>query len=129
MKKIMVAFFTAWGLGMSSCAQQENISSVDAGKFERAILSDTVQLVDVRTPEEYAEGHIAYAVNNDVQSADFGSKAVATLRKDKPAYVYCRSGKRSMVAAGILAREGFKVVNLNGGILEWMEAGKPVSKP
>lgn len=129
MKKIMVAFFAAWGLGMSSCAQQENISSVDSGKFERAILSDTVQLVDVRTPEEYAEGHIAYAVNNDVQSADFGSKAVATLRKDKPAYVYCRSGKRSMVAAGILAREGFKVVNLNGGILEWMEAGKPVSKP
>ncbi len=124
----MVAFFTALGLGLGACASGENIRSVNADEFETAIMADTVQLVDVRTPEEYAEGHIAYAVNIDVQSPQFKSEAKAKLDTSKLTYVYCRSGKRSMMAAQTLVKAGYKVVNLKGGIMEWEEAGKPVSK-
>ncbi len=128
MKKYMVSILAALGLGMSSCAQNENITSVGADQFEQSIVADSVQLVDVRTPEEYADGHIAYAVNNDVQQSGFKDKALQTLKKDKPAYVYCRSGKRSMMAANILAEAGFKVVNLRGGIMEWADSGKPINR-
>ncbi|MBM6993828.1 MAG: rhodanese-like domain-containing protein [Prevotella sp.] len=128
MKKFMVSILAALGLGMSSCAQNENIQSVGADQFEQSIVADSVQLVDVRTAEEYAEGHIAYAENNDVQQPTFKAKALQTLQKDKPVYVYCRSGKRSLVAANILAEAGFKVVNLRGGIMEWADGGKPVNR-
>ena len=82
-------------------------------------------LVDVRTPEEFAEGHIAKAVNMNVNDNDFESK-IATLDKEKPVMVYCRSGGRSAKAAGILKEKGFKhVYDLDGGMIGWNEANKP----
>lgn len=128
MIKIMATIIAALGLALGACAQNENITSVDADQFEQAITADSVQLVDVRTAEEYGEGHIAYATNIDVRQPDFLEKATATLSKDKPAYVYCRSGKRSLMAAEQLAKAGYKVVNLRGGIMEWAEAKKPISQ-
>jgi rhodanese-related sulfurtransferase len=128
MKQIMMSILAALGLGMNSCAQNENITSVNADQFETAIQADSVQLIDVRTAGEYAEAHIAYAVNIDMQQSDFANKAAASLDKDKPAYVYCRSGARSMRAAKMLAEQGFNVVNLKGGIMEWVNDGKPVNK-
>ncbi|MGI6242910.1 MAG: rhodanese-like domain-containing protein [Prevotella sp.] len=124
----MMSILTALGLGMSSCAQHENITSVDVDQFETSIMSDNVQLVDVRTAEEYAEGHIAYAANIDIQKANFKDKAQTMLDKESPAYVYCRSGHRSMMAAKELAKMGFKVVNLSGGVMEWTNKGKPLNK-
>ncbi|WP_276894325.1 rhodanese-like domain-containing protein [Hallella bergensis] len=128
MKHLIMSILAALGLGTGSCAQNEHITSVDAAQFEAAISADSVQLIDVRTAGEYAEGHIANAVNIDVKLPDFASKAAGTLDKDRPAYVYCRSGQRSMKAARMLAKQGFEVVNLNGGIMEWMNAGKPVNQ-
>ncbi|KGF18635.1 rhodanese [Prevotella sp. S7-1-8] len=128
MKHVMMSILTALGLGTSSCARQESVTSVDANHFENAIHANSVQLIDVRSANEYAEGHIAHAANIDALQNDFLAKAQRSLSKKKPAYVYCRSGKRSMMAANKLAKAGYKVINLRGGILEWMDAGKPVNR-
>lgn len=128
MKHVMMSILTALGLGTSSCARQESVTSVDANQFENAIHANNVQLLDVRSANEYAEGHIAHAANIDALQNDFLAKAQRSLSKKKPAYVYCRSGKRSMMAANKLAKAGYKVINLRGGIMEWMDAGKPVNR-
>ncbi len=123
-----MSILTALGLGTSSCARQESVTSVDANHFENAIHANNVQLLDVRSANEYAEGHIAHAANIDALQNDFLAKAQRSLSKKKPAYVYCRSGKRSMMAANKLAKAGYKVINLRGGIMEWTDAGKPVNR-
>lgn len=94
------------------------------------IISDTskIQLVDVRTPEEYAEGHLERAVNIDVNDSTFLQHATAALEKGKTVAVYCRSGKRSAFAASLLAKQGYNVINLLGGILAWKEDRKPIVK-
>ncbi len=80
---------------------------------------DGHQIVDVRTPEEYAESHIEGAVNFNIYDDDFSSK-IATLDRQKPVYVYCKSGKRSGKAAKILIDEGFdEVFDLKGGFDGW----------
>lgn len=72
-------------------------------------------LIDVRTPAEFKEGHLPHAINIDWLSADF-NKAFDSISKRKKIYVYCRSGKRSEMAASRLDSLGFKrVVNLKGG--------------
>lgn len=115
-------------LGLSCCAngQTDSIQTVDAPTFAQIIRTDSaaadsqaVTLVDVRTAEEYAEGHIPDALNIDVLQDDFTQKATARLPKDSRVAVYCRSGKRSLKAAALLVKAGYKVVNLKGGWLEW----------
>lgn len=108
------------------CSHSDNIVSVSAVEFEKAIKADSVQLLDVRTPQEYAEGHIAGAININVQYDDFRQRADKELSKDSTILVYCRSGRRSMDAAETLTELGYKVVNLKGGIIEWNEEGLPV---
>ncbi len=110
----------------SGSTGNDNIVSVSAPEFEKEIRSDSVQLVDVRTPQEYAEGHIDGALNINVQSDDFKELAQIELSKDSTVLVYCRSGRRSLDAAEILTSLGYNVVNLKGGIIEWKEDGLPV---
>lgn len=110
----------------ASCSSHQRIESVTADEFENALYEGHVQLLDVRSAEEYAQGHIANAENIDVQQPDFIDKAKAKLDHTNPVYVYCRSGKRSMLAAQKLVKAGFKVVNLRDGIVGWEDAGKPV---
>lgn len=112
---------------VSGCNGNDNITSVAATEFENIIKGDSVQLLDVRTPLEYAEGHIAGALNINVQSDDFQQVAEKELSKDSTILVYCRSGRRSMNAAEILTKLGYKVINLKGGIIEWREDGLPVT--
>ena len=84
--------------------------SPSAAKINRRSL-----LIDVRTPAEFKEGHLPNAVNIDWLSADF-NRAFDSISKRKKIYVYCRSGKRSKMAASRLDSLGFKrVVNLKGG--------------
>lgn len=112
---------------MSGCNDNDNIVSVSAPEFDTKIKTDSVQLLDVRTPQEYAEGHIEGALNINVQSDDFQQMAEKELSKDSTILVYCRSGRRSMDAAGILTRLGYRVINLKGGIIEWKEDGLTVT--
>ncbi len=119
---ILTAFISATSL--MSCTK---ITSVSTETFEQKITLPGIQLVDVRTPEEYNSGHIAGAVNIDVNSPDFMSEATLKLKKDRPVYVYCRSGKRSKKAGNQLAGEGYEVVDLDGGITDWKNSGLPVT--
>lgn len=112
---------------VSGCNSNDNITSVSATEFENEIKGDSVQLLDVRTPQEYDEGHIAGALNINVQSDDFQQMAENELSKNSTILVYCRSGRRSIDAAEKLTKLGYKVINLKGGIIEWKEDGLPVT--
>lgn len=118
MKKIIALLLGLLGLTANASAQSDSIKTVDAAQFAEFINSDSVLLVDVRTAEEYAAGHIANAKNIDVLKFDFKDQ-VEVLPKDKEIAVYCRSGKCSLMAANTLAKMGYKVINLRGGWMEW----------
>ena len=83
-------------------------------------------IIDVRTPGEYANGHIEYSLNIDINSGDFVSQ-LEILDKDKTYLVYCRSGVRSANARDTMAQLGFNnIYNMTSGISEWQSAGFPV---
>lgn len=124
---LLLILMTMCTTQISGCNTNDNIISVSALEFDKEIKADSVQLLDVRTPQEYAEGHIAGALNINVQSDDFQRVVEKELTKDSTILVYCRSGRRSMEAAEILNKLGYKVINLKGGIIEWKEDGLPVT--
>lgn len=126
-RTLFLILMTMSAVQISGCNSNDKIISVSAPEFDKEIKDDSVQLLDVRTPLEYAEGHIAGALNINVQSDDFQQVAEKELSKDSTILVYCRSGRRSMNAAEILTKLGYKVVNLKGGIIEWREDGLPVT--
>lgn len=109
-------------------AQNSGFKSVGANEFEEFISDQNVVRLDVRTAEEYADGHISDAINIDVTKNDFESVALAMLPKGHPIAVNCRSGKRSKKAANFLVKNGFEVVELESGFNGWIEAGKPSTK-
>ena len=82
---------------------------------------------DVRTAAEYEEGHIQGAINIDVKQENFIETAKATLPSDKIIAVYRRGGRRSVTAAEKLVAENYKVINLDGGIMDWKDAGMPIT--
>ena len=84
--------------------------------------TDDYLLLDVRTPEEYAEGHIANAVNIDFLNPSAFDQEVAKLDKNKTVMIYCRSGNRSGKASKKLKALGFReIYDLDGGFSEWEE--------
>jgi len=93
--------------------------NLSPAQFAEGLRQPGAVLVDVRRPDEFAQGHLPGAVNLDVTAPDFGPCA-AKLAKTKPTHVYCRSGARSAGAAGQLTAAGFaQVSNLLGGVLDW----------
>ncbi|MCM1079294.1 MAG: rhodanese-like domain-containing protein [Clostridium sp.] len=120
---------TAFIWSLLGCnAQTENFKSVEVEEFCSVIADSTTILLDVRTPVEYAEGHIDDARNIDVLSDKFESEAVTSLPKEKTIALYCRSGKRSKKAAAILAKNGYKVVELCTGYLGWTSSNASSDK-
>ena len=109
-------------------AQNEGFKSLSVEEYAKAIEDTTIVRLDVRTAEEYADGHIEKTLNIDVLKSDFEQKAVAILPKDKTIAVNCRSGKRSKNAARILVKNGFKVIELDAGYNDWVAKGMPVTK-
>ena len=93
--------------------------SVDADTFAQIIEDTTVVRLDVRTANEYAQGHIPGALLIDVTQANFVQKAEQLLPKDKTIALYCRSGRRSKAAAQQLSKQGYQVVELNTGFNSW----------
>lgn len=116
----------ALAAGLCGCRAQQ-FTNIDADAFAQLITNTDVQLVDVRTPAEFAQGHIADALLIDFKAADFDALCAEKLDKARPVAIYCRSGKRSAAAAQRLAAAGFTVYNLQGGILEWIASGKPLA--
>jgi len=115
--------------GASSCGQKAYVD-MTVEQFRQHILSTPdVQLVDVRTEEEYSESHLEHALLLDINKPEFKEQAENMLRKDYPVAVYCRSGRRSAKAATILAKSGYQVTNLEGGIEAWRSKKMPVITP
>lgn len=107
-------------------AQQPKFPSLTVQQFVDNIKYDSVMVVDVRTQKEFATGHIDGAVNVVWgQTFDVEVKK-AKLPKNKVMAVYCRSGKRSKMAANRLVALGYNVIDLNDGILGWQKAGRPI---
>src|SRR5512137_2670262 len=101
--------------------------SQDALLQHQAQHPDHILLLDVRTPQEYAEGHIAGAVN---VPHDQLATRVAEVPKDKDVVLYCRSGRRAGIAADVLAANGYtRLSHLEGDMNAWIEKGRPVAKP
>lgn len=114
-------------LGLNSACGQGNFENAEVSEFAELVADSNVVVLDVRTASEFAEGHLERAINIDYHQSDFVEKAKATLPLDKKIAVYCRSGRRSAGAAGKLGDEGYKLVNLKGGIIAWKEANRPVT--
>ena len=111
-----------------SSAQTQGFKSLTVDEYAKVIEDTAIVRLDVRTAEEYADGHIANTINIDVLKDDFEKKTKATLPKDKVIAVNCRSGKRSKNAARILVKNGFKVIELDAGYNDWLAKGMPVTK-
>ena len=103
-------------------------STVSVDEFLALIADANVQLLDVRTRDEFDEGHIAGAMLADVNESNFVEQAMAVLDKQRPVAVYCRSGRRSARAASQLTEQGYTVTNLGGGVMAWQDAGKSLVK-
>ena len=121
MKKILLLtlFVLVGAYVYSQRRSSARFESMDNAEFATLIADTTVQLVDVRTPAEFAAGHILEAKNIDVRGDNFDREAKATLSKERPVAVYCRSGARSKTAARRLAAMGYRVYELNTGFMNW----------
>lgn len=101
-------------------------TSVAPSEFADLTDQSSVVVLDVRTPGEFAQGHLPDAINMDVESASFGSQ-IATLDTGATYAVYCRSGNRSKTAMDQMKAAGFtNVTDLDGGIVAWQAQGLPV---
>ena len=125
MKKFITCLLSALGL-TTGCGHQ-NFENVDVKAFSELIEEPGVVILDVRTPDEFAENHLDGALNINQGEADFVEKVKANISLDKKIAVYCRSGRRSADAAGKLAVEGYQCVNLKGGIIAWKDASMYVT--
>ncbi|PWJ57692.1 thioredoxin [Dyadobacter jejuensis] len=118
-------------LATISCqSQNQSQDQLNAKEFEEKLASTPdAQLLDVRTPAEYQDGHLHQALNVDYKNEAFTDQ-IKALDKDKPVFVYCLAGSRSAGAAKILSENGFKkIYDLKGGYLKWTSAGNPIDEP
>ena len=118
---ILTAMFTLFTSLMTGCSSSNRFTSMDVETFGREIQKPGTQIVDVRTRAEYDNAHIPGAINIDVNSESFDQE-IQKLDKSGRVAVYCRSGRRSKTAAERLVAKGFRVVELDGGILSWRGA-------
>lgn len=127
MKKILLLLLITFST-IANAQQRQKVELVAPEPFEKKMADQKGQIIDVRTPKEFQSGYIAGAVNIHVYDKDFEQR-VHKLDKNKPVYVYCKAGGRSAEATEILITKGFKtIVELEGGMDAWEEAGKPVKQ-
>ncbi len=108
---------------LAACGGSSAITNLDAAGFKAKAETAGVTVIDVRTPDEFAAGHIAGAINIDVEGDSFYD-GIDALDKTKTYAVYCHSGRRSGIAASEMADAGFtSIYNLDGGIIVWGNAG------
>ncbi len=113
---------------IQACGQAQ-YTTVAANKFEQGLQNNkSIQLVDVRTDEEYNASHLENALHLDINGSEF-EKLASYIDKNKPVYVYCLSGGRSKKASQWFVNQGFtSVFNLYGGISAWEAQGKKLAK-
>lgn len=122
MKRFKLVFSLLFCSAIMTAAQAQ---VVDVAGFEKG-LSPDAQVLDVRTPEEFNQGHLKDAMLANWKEKEEFVRRIEALDKTKPVYVYCLSGGRSTAAAEFLNEQGFKVTELKGGINAWKQADKPL---
>jgi phage shock protein E len=111
---------------MAGCSSSSSAVDLSVTEFSSKVAEAGVITLDVRTPGEFAEGHIEGAQLIDFQSGNFENE-ISTLDKNATYAVYCRSGNRSGQAVKVMHDAGFhNVYNLNGGVIDWANAGLPL---
>lgn len=130
MKKILLSLLTAISFGTTGCsAQSDGINVLSPKDFiEQAKADTTAIILDVRTPEEYKEEHLAGARQLDFLNSEAFDAGIKQLDNTHTYYVYCRSGKRSHNACIKMKKQGLKVFDMEGGILNWKKLGMPTTK-
>lgn len=125
-RTLLGAVMAAAALVLTACSGGAAVSRVDATAFADAVATQGTVVLDVRTPAEFAAGHLENAINIDVESGTFEAD-IAALDPAKTYAVYCRSGNRSQTATALMTDAGFtSIFELDGGIGAWMAAGLPV---
>lgn len=124
MKRLFLFVGLVMALFTMSCKDKpatDEVKVISVEEVREAMSDGQSQLIDVRTIEEFNDGHLKSAKNICVTDNDFQEK-VANLNRDEPVYLYCRSGKRSARAGEILREMGFtEIYDMDGGILKWQE--------
>ena len=123
---VSVLALVATGCGDGTGAAASSVTLLAPTEAQALIESGEVEVIDVRTPQEYSEGHIEGATLVDFYEPDFADR-IAELDRGDEYVVYCRSGNRSSQATALMADVGFADVNdVDGGIVAWEAAGLPV---
>ena len=116
---VSITFFNFFCVGQQLA--YKTISVSDASAMIQS--SPNLLVVDVRTPEEYAQGHLQGAIN--IPLSDLPLR-IGGLDPNRPILVYCQTGYRSAQASAILVKAGFtQVYNMDGGITAWINSGYP----
>ena len=124
MKKVFALIASV--LLLAGCSSSTGAIDLGVSEFSTKVAEAGVITLDVRTPIEFAEGHIEGARLIDFQSGNFEND-IAALDKNATYAVYCRSGNRSGQAVKVMQDAGFtNVFNMNGGVIDWANAGLPL---
>lgn len=127
MKKFFVMLLSALGICVG-CSANDGIEVLTPQQFNDMVQSDSLATVlDVRRPEEYANGHLKNAILINWLDAPAFDKGIEKLDKTRHYYIYCRSGRRSHDAALKMKSLGFTVYDLKGGILNWGKEDMPIT--
>ncbi|NIJ44626.1 rhodanese-related sulfurtransferase [Wenyingzhuangia heitensis] len=119
---IIAAIIVVWFVFQKFKEHQLKESRLSVIEFKKALRQDKIQIVDVRTVKEFNTGHIKNAININVLSQNKFKEQIETLDKNKPTYIYCRSGKRSLKALDQMLNSGFvNIYDLKGGYIEWLK--------
>lgn len=101
-------------------------ASLNTQEFAKVVASGKVQVLDVRTADEFRSGHLNKALQaNWLDNKEFNDRT-SHLDKNIPVYIYCLSGGRSAAAAEALRAKGYKVTNMEGGINAWKRSNLPL---
>lgn len=129
MKHWIISLLALLGLCPGCHSQQDRIPLLTPQAYEEAVANDeNAVILDVRRPDEYAEGHLKNAILLNVLDEPAFKNGIRQLDPSKTYYIYCRSGRRSHHAATLMHETGFRVADMKGGISAWIEAGKEVVK-
>jgi rhodanese-related sulfurtransferase len=125
MKKVIAMLASV--LLLAGCASgATGVTNMNVEDFSKKTAESGVVILDVRTPGEFMTGHIQDAQNIDFEGGSFESQ-IESLDKNGTYAVYCRSGNRSGQAVKVMQDAGFKnIYNLDGGVIDWANAGLPL---
>ncbi|HKK73565.1 MAG TPA: rhodanese-like domain-containing protein [Saprospiraceae bacterium] len=127
MKQLLILTLLSLTMACGNTGAQDQDQTTEAkhrvlskAEFEKRLSEGDIQLVDVRTPNEYAAGHIEGAINANVMDPNFPVDVASKTDTSKQVMIYCRSGKRSDRAAKVMEEMGYPMIyDLDGGYLAW----------